>query len=137
MTLKHAIPGASQLPGFASAKAETTERRAFELFGDGAYYECLQVAGEVFGRLGKDAVHVLSDPGDVVASDSCASKSAFVRTERQELSCALCLGNAGMYDRPCSRWLKMMGGVLSPGWRGQLTRLVTFSLGLSPSSFLS
>ena len=31
--------GASQLTRFAAAKAETSKRRAFELFGDGAGYE--------------------------------------------------------------------------------------------------
>ena len=56
-------------------------------------------AGESFERLGKDAVRFLNALGDVAASDGCASKSAFVRTVRQELSCVLCKGNARMYDR--------------------------------------
>ena len=33
----------------------------------------------------------------VAAAVSCASKAAFVRIVRQELSCALCQGNARMY----------------------------------------
>ena len=33
--------GTSRQAGFAAAKAETSKRRAFELFGDGAGYECV------------------------------------------------------------------------------------------------
>ena len=47
--------------------------------------------------LGKDAARFLNDIGEVAASHG--SKSAFARTVRQELSCALCKGNARMYDR--------------------------------------
>ena len=39
----------------------------------------------------------LNDLGDV-AVESCASKAAFVRMVCQELNCALCSGNARMYD---------------------------------------
>ena len=53
--------GASRQAGFAAAKAETNKRRAFELFGDGAGYEFLLLAGESFGRLGKDASRFLND----------------------------------------------------------------------------
>ena len=56
-------------------------------------------AGKSFGKLGKDAARFLSDLDDVAASHVCASKSAFVRTVRQELRCALCKGTARMYDR--------------------------------------
>ena len=47
------ILGASQLAGFAAVKAENHTRRAFELFGDGAGYAFLPLAGESFGRLGR------------------------------------------------------------------------------------
>ena len=63
-----------------SRKAETSKRRAFVLFGDGAGYEFLPLAGESFGRLGKDASCFLNDLGEVAASDGCSSKSAFLRT---------------------------------------------------------
>ena len=72
--------GASRQARFAAAKAETKKRRAFEVFGDSAGYEFLPLAGESFGRLGKDASRFLYDLGEVAASDGCASKSAFVRT---------------------------------------------------------
>ena len=88
--------GASRQAGFAAAKAETSKRRAFELFGDGAGYDFLPLAGDSIGRLGKDASRFLNDLGGVAASDGCASKSAFVWRVRQDLSCALCKGNARM-----------------------------------------
>ena len=72
--------GASRQAGFAAAKAETNERRAFKLFGDGTGYEFLLLAGKSFKRLGKDASRFLNDLGEVAASDGCASKPAFVRT---------------------------------------------------------
>ena len=75
--------GASRQAGFAAAKAETSKRCAFELFVDSAGYAFLPLAGETFGRLGKDASRFLNDLGEVAASDGCASKSAFVRTVRQ------------------------------------------------------
>ena len=68
------------------------------------------------------------------ASDGCASKSAFVRTIQQELSCVLCKGNARMYDRSLLTLARGVGGVLCPDWRGLLTRQVRSSLGL-PSLF--
>ena len=53
-------------------------------------------------------------------------------TESDSFCCALCKGNARIgTDRtpigPCSRWLEVLEGVLCRGWRGQLTRQVTFS----------
>ena len=107
--------GASQQAGFAAAKAEANKRRAFEIFGDGAGYEFLPLAGESFGRLGKDASRFLNDLGEVAASDGCASKSAFVRTVRQELSCALCKGNARMYDRSLLTLARGVGRGFVPG----------------------
>ena len=35
----------------------------------------------------------------IAASNGCASKSAFVKTVRQELSCELWQGNVRMHDR--------------------------------------
>ena len=107
--------GASQQAGFAAAKAETRKRRTFELFYDGPGYEFLQLASESFGRLGKDASRFLNDLGEVAASDGCASKSAFMRTVRQELSCALCKGNARMYDRCLLTLARSVGRGLMPG----------------------
>ena len=58
----------------------------------------MPLAVDSFGRLGKEAARFLDDVGDVAAADSCASKDTFVRIVRQELSCALCRGDARMYD---------------------------------------
>ena len=64
----------------------------------GASYQFVPLAVDSFGRLGKEAARFLDDVGDVAAADSCASKDTFVRIVRQELSCALCRGDARMYD---------------------------------------
>ena len=75
----------------------------------------MPLAVESFGRLGKEAARFLNDLGDVAAADGCASKEAFVRTVRQELSCALCRGNARMYDRSLSSVARGVGRGFSPG----------------------
>ena len=79
---------------FAAAKAETDKLRAFELFVDVAGYVFLPLAGESFRRLGKEAARFLSDLSKVAASDVLASKSAFLKKVRQELSSTLCHYNA-------------------------------------------
>ena len=110
--------GASRQAGFAAATAETNKRRAFEVFGDSAGYEFLPLAGESFGRLGKDASRFFNDLGEVAASDGCAPKSAFVRTVRRELSCARCvraMGNARMYDQSLLTLARGVGRGFMPG----------------------
>ena len=77
------VQGASQLAGFSAAKAERVSIALFKLFGDGAGYEFLLLAGESFGRLGEEAARFLSDLVEVAASDGCSSNSAFVKTLRQ------------------------------------------------------
>ena len=77
--------------------------------------EFLPLAGESFGRLGRDASRILNDPGEVAASDGRASLSAFVRTVRQELSCVLCKGNARMYDRSLLTLARGVGRGFMPG----------------------
>ena len=47
--------------------------------------------------MGREASRFLSDLGDIAASDGRLRKATFVRSVRQELSCALCRGNGGMY----------------------------------------
>ena len=77
------------------------------------------LAVEFSGRLGKEAAQFLNDLGDVAAADSCASKDTFVRIIRRELSCALCRGNARMYDRSLISVARVVGGVSRLGWIGQ------------------
>ena len=92
------LQAASNLARFAAAKAETSKRRAFELFGDGVGYEFVLLAGESFGRSGKEAARFLFNLLKTAASDSCDSTSAVVKTVQQELS-AMCPGDATMYGR--------------------------------------
>ena len=114
---------------FAATLAETPQRQAFERLvlqrsgmkgerferlSDVAGYEFVPLAVESFGRLGKEAARLLNDLGDV-AADGCASKDTFVRIVRQELSCALCKGNAQLYDRSLISVARGVGRGFSPG----------------------
>ena len=65
--LRHRTEGASQLAGFVAAKSKANTRLRFELFGDGADYDFLPLAGESFGRLCKEAARFLPDRGEVAA----------------------------------------------------------------------
>ena len=109
-------------------------REKFRPFDDGAGYECLQLVGESFGRLGKGAACFLSNLVRTAASDSCDSTSVFVKTVQQELS-AMCRVDASMYGRFLLALARGVGGVSCLGWRGQLTRLMTFSVLLSSFCF--
>ena len=80
-----------------------------------AGYEFVLWAVESFGRLQKEAARLLNDLGDVAAADGCASKDTFARTVRQEFSCALCKGNARMYDRSIISVARAVGRGFSPG----------------------
>ena len=53
--------------------------------------------------------------GDLVAQGGRVSKAAFVRRVRQELSCALCRGNARMYCKSLSRIAVNIGSNYWPG----------------------
>ena len=72
-------------------------------------------AGKSFGKLGKDAARFLSDLDDVATSDGCTSQFALVRTVRQELSCALCRGNARMYNQSLLALARGAGRGFMPG----------------------
>ena len=126
------LPNASQTAGFAAARAEQLKHTDFEQFGQGAGYEFVPVAIESYRRLGHEASRFLLELGNIAASDGHVRKGAFVRSVQQELSssCAPCPGNCATYFQTI-----VLGGVLCPGWRRELTRQVTFSLGLS--SFFS
>ena len=75
----------------------------------------MPLAVESFGWLGKEAARFLNDFGDVAPADGCASKDAFIRIVRQELSCALCWGNARLYDRSLISVAYGVGKGFSPG----------------------
>ena len=112
------VQGTSQLARFAASKAETHQRRAFELFGDGASYEFLLLADDSFERLGKEAARFLHGVGEVAVFDACASSSTLMRPIRQESGCALCRGNARKYDRSLLALARGVGKGLCPAGEG-------------------
>ena len=85
------VRGASQEAGFTAALAER--------FGDGTGYELVPLPVESFGRSRKEEARFLDDLGEVATANACASKAAFVRMVRRELSFTLCPGNACMSNR--------------------------------------
>jgi hypothetical protein len=91
------VVAASQTDGSAAMKAEDRKRRAFATFGAGSAFDFVPLAVESYGRWGKAAATFLSDLGAIAAAEGHVSKASFVRLARQELSCALCKGNAGIY----------------------------------------
>jgi hypothetical protein len=109
------VRDAAQAAGSAAAKAETRKRRAFEEIGEGSAFEFIPLAMESYGRMGCAASRLLSELGDLVAQGSRVSKAAFVRRVRQELSCALCRGNARMYYKSLSRVAMNIGSNYWPG----------------------
>ena len=77
----------------------------FATIGEGAGgFDFVPIAVETGGRLGVNALRLLSKLGDVAAaSNSRLSKAAFVRRALAELACSLCRGNAGVYAGSMSR----------------------------------
>ena len=57
----------------------------------------MPLAMESYGRLGREVSRFLSDLTVIAASDGRLRKATFVRSVRQEPSCALCHGNGGMF----------------------------------------
>ena len=99
----------------AAAKAETRKRRSLEEFGDDSAYDFVPLAVESFGRMGVAASRFLSELGDMAAQGGKVVKAAFVRGVRRELSCALCKGNARMYNKSLSRIATVIGSGYQPG----------------------
>ncbi len=106
---------ASRETGYAAAEAERAKWRDWNERGDGAGYEFVPLACESFGRMGRQAAGFLSQLGDVAAAGGRVSKSAFVRTAREELSCALARGNARMYGRAMAIVARSVGRAFLPG----------------------
>ena len=103
--------------GFAAAQAERLKHTDFEQFSTGEGYEFVPLAIESKGRLGREASRFLSELGDIAASDGRVGKGAFVRSERQELSCALCRGNGAMYFQSTFSIAQAMGRQFVTGRR--------------------
>ena len=82
--------------GDAAERAEQRKRLQFKELDSGAF-EFRPFAIESYGRLGKEATRLISELGDAVEESGRGSKAMFVRNVRQQLSCALCRGNARMY----------------------------------------
>ena len=72
-------------------------------------------AMELNGRLGREASSFLSELRDIAASNGRVHKGAFVRSVRQELSCALCSGNSAMYFQSTFYIAQAVGRQFIPG----------------------
>ncbi len=108
---------AARTTGSAAAKAEHDKRREFRAHGENAGYDFVPLAVESFGRLGRAASRFLSELGDVASAgaNGLVSRAAFVRGARQELSCALCRGNARLYHESMFAIARAVGRSFLPG----------------------
>ena len=106
---------ASRTTGSAARRAERRKQQNFEAFGNGSAFEFVPLAVESYGRLGQAASRFLSELGAVAALDGRVSKAAFVRFARQELSCTLCKGNAGVYASSLFSIAQSAGRNFQPG----------------------
>ena len=109
------VRNASHTPGAAALRAEQMKRRNFGALGAGDGFDFIPLAVESFGRLGLEASRFLSDLGDIASASGAASKAVFVRSVRQELSCALCRGNGRMYNRFMFCYAQTAGRQFMPG----------------------
>jgi hypothetical protein len=109
------VAAASAETGSAAAQAERRKRRDFATFGQGSAFEFMPLAVESYGRLGRAASLFLSQLGDAAALHGNVSKAAFVRFARQQLSCALCKGNAGVYAASLQALARRSGRHFQPG----------------------
>ena len=103
--------GASKIEpdGKAARIAAARNRREFATRGEGAGgFDFGPIAVETGGRLGADALFLLSELCDVAAArNSRLSKAAFVRRTLTDLACPLCRGNASVYAGSMSRLLRV------------------------------
>jgi hypothetical protein len=109
------VRAAARTTGAAALKAARMKVSAFRAHQGACEYEFVPLAGETYGRLGVEAARFLSQLGDVAAEGGRVSKERFVRTARQELSCALCRGNGQMYYRSTFEIALAAGRAFLPG----------------------
>ena len=84
---------------------------------------------ETGGRLGADALRLLSELGDVTAaSNSRISKLAFVRCALAQLADSLCHDNAGVYAGSMSRLLRVAGSAVQVGETGAMECRVSYRI---------
>ena len=121
------LPGTTHTAGFAAAQEEQLKHTDSEQFGQGVGYEFVPLAMEFFGRLGCDASRFLSELGNIAASDGHVRKGAFVQSMRQELSFALCCGNARIYFQSTVFIAQALGRQFMPVASACTTRVVRCS----------
>ena len=109
------VRAAARVSGAAAAKAANAKVAAFRSHTRECGYDFVPLVAESYGRLGVDAARFLSQLGDVAAEGGRVSKALFVRSARQELSCALCRGNGRMYFRSTFEVALAAGRGYSPG----------------------
>jgi hypothetical protein len=109
------VRAAARTSGAAAAKAAKTKVSAFRSRQGACEYEFVPLVAESYGRLGVEAARFLSQLGDIAAEGGKVSKELFVRTARQELSCALCRGNGLMYYRSTFEIALAGGRAFLPG----------------------
>lgn len=106
---------ASRTTGWAAEMAEQRKWRQFQEFGRNSPVEFKPLAGESYGRIGKEAARFIKELGDIVEASGRGSRAVYVRNVRAELSCALCRGNARMYYSSLGLVAQRVGRGYRPG----------------------
>ena len=100
--------------GYAAEQAERRKHLQFREISSAAF-DFKPFAIESYGRLGKEACRLISELGDAVEASGRGSKAVFVRNVRQQISCALCRGNARMYHHTLGLVTQRVGRGYQPG----------------------
>ena len=109
------LPGAAKDSGYAAARAERRKRTSVGALVADAGFDFVPLATESQGYMGKAALGLLSDLGDIAASGGRVKKHAFLRSAFARLSCALARGNGRMYATSVFAVTRALGRNYVPG----------------------
>ena len=109
------LPKAAYESGAAAARAEQRKRTSVGNMVANAGFDFVPLATESYGFMGKAALQLLSDVGDIAASSGRVKKHAFIRAALTRLSCTLARGNGRMYATSVFAVSRALGRNYMPG----------------------
>jgi hypothetical protein len=107
--------GAARTTGKAAAVAAKAKHEDLGGLALADGNDFVALAHESHGRMGKEALKLLQDLGEVAASNGRVSKRAFVLAALCKLSVALAKGNGRMYTTACFTVSRALGHDYVPG----------------------
>ena len=113
-TSKTYVAAAERTPGDCSDTREKEKHRAFRGHGEaGLGFRAFAV--ETYGRLGHDAMRLLRDIAQVASSTGRVNRARLLSSAFQQISVAVCIGNAEMIRRNLDKYVKASGRIFSEG----------------------